>query len=224
LRRLREEQDRWQLLNHELAHRIKNTLAIVQAVASQTLREQPEALGKLNDRIVALVATNDLLINSEWRGAFLKRILAAEFAPYDPARFRLDGDDFACPSELATLLALIFHELTTNAVKYGALSRPAGRVALSWTRHGDLVEFDWIESGGPPPPDVLRQGFGTTLLAKGLQQFDGKVEMQFAPAGLRCRLSLSMPSAPPPPALDAAVERPPYPDQVSTSVTTTAPS
>jgi signal transduction histidine kinase len=130
LRRLREERDRRQLLNHELAHRIRNTLAIVQSVAGQTLREHPAALGRLSDRIAALAATNDLLVQSDWRGAFLKKILAGEFAPYDPAQFELHGDDFECPGEIATVLALIFHELTTNAAKYGALSTPHGRIAL----------------------------------------------------------------------------------------------
>ncbi len=191
--RLREEQDRRQLLNHELAHRIKNTLAIVQAVAGQTLRDQPAALGKLNNRIAALAATNDLLIKSEWRGAFLREIIAGEFAPYDPARFALSGEDLECPSEIATVLALIFHELTTNAAKYGALSTPHGRVTLSWIKHSDRVKFDWVENGGPPPAASRREGFGATLLRKGLRQFDGAVEMTFAPSGLHCRLSLSLP-------------------------------
>jgi two-component sensor histidine kinase len=193
LRRLREEQDRRQLLNYELAHRIKNTLSIVQSVISQTLRDQPAALGKLNARIAALAVTNDLLIKSEWRGAHLKEILAGEFAPYDAARFALDGEDFECESEIATVLALTFHELTTNAAKYGALSAPRGRVALSWTTNGKRVDFDWIESGGPPPAATRRAGFGTTLLRKGLRQFDGSVQMTFAPSGLRCRLSLALP-------------------------------
>lgn len=193
LRRLREEQERRQLLNYELAHRIKNTLAIVQSVITQTLRDQPAALGKLNARIAALAVTNDLLIKSEWRGAHLKEILAGEFAPYDASRFALDGEDFECQSEIATVLALTFHELTTNAAKYGALSTPRGRIALSWTRDGARVDFDWIESGGPPPAASRREGFGTRLLRKGLQQFDGSVQMTFAPSGLRCRLSLALP-------------------------------
>jgi two-component sensor histidine kinase len=105
----------------------------------------------------------------------------------------LDGADFECPAEVATVLALIFHELTTNAAKYGALSTPSGRVALSWIRSGDRVDFEWRESGGPPPAALQGEGFGTTLLRKGLRQFDGAVDIDFAPEGLHCRLWLSMP-------------------------------
>jgi two-component sensor histidine kinase len=210
LRQLREEQERRQLLNHELVHRIKNTLAIVQTVVSQTLRDQPTALGKLNNRIGALAATNDLLVRSEWRGASLHGILAGEFAPYDPARFALKGEDFACPSEIATVLALIFHELITNAAKYGALSTPHGRVNLSWAKHADRVNFDWIESGGPPPSAARGDGFGSTLLRKGLRQFDGAVEMDFAPSGLHCRLSITLPGPLQEDTIEIAPERPPH--------------
>ena len=191
--RLRDEQDRRQLLTRELAHRIKNTLSIVQSLVDRTLRDEPAALAKLNNRIAALAATNDLLIKSEWRGALFLEILAGEFAPYDPARFSLRGEDFECPCEVATVLALIFHELTTNAVKYGALSAPRGRIVVLWTRHGGRVDFEWIETGGPRPAAPRHKGFGTTLLRKGLSQFDGVVEMRFAPTGLHCRLSLSLP-------------------------------
>jgi two-component sensor histidine kinase len=207
--RLREERDRRQLLNRELAHRIRNMLTIVQSVVGQTLRDQPDALGKLNDRIAALAATNDLLVKSEWRGAFLKKILAGEFAPYDPGHFRLNGDDFECPSEAATVLALIFHELTTNAAKYGALSTPQGRIALTWTKHDDRVEFAWVESGGPRAIAPRREGFGSTLLRKGLQQFDGAVEIRFVPTGLHCQLSLSLPRPREEETVDLEAERPP---------------
>ena len=184
--RLRTEEEQRQLLTHELAHRIRNTLSIVQSLIGQTLRDQPAAFGKLTARIAALATTNDLLIKSEWRGAYLEEILAGEFAPYDPARFCLDGDDFECPSEVATVLALIFHELTTNATKYGALSTPQGTIALAWRSSDGRVEFDWVESGGPQPAASRRQGFGTTLLRKGIRQFGGSVDMQFARGGLRC--------------------------------------
>ncbi len=193
LRRLREEEEQRQLLTHELAHRIRNTLSIVQSLISQTLRDQPAAFTKLSARIAALAATNDLLIKSEWRGARLKEILAGEFAPYDPAHFRLDGEDFPCPSEVATVLALIFHELTTNAAKYGALSTPNGTVMLAWRKYDGRMEFNWVESGGPQSSGSQRQGFGTTLLRKGLRQFDGLVAMEFARGGLHCRFSLSLP-------------------------------
>ena len=210
LSRLRDEQDRRLLLNHELAHRFKNMLAIVQAVAGQTTRDHPVTLGKLNNRIAALAATNDLLIKSEWGGAFVKEILAGEFAPYDPAQFALDGEDFKCPSEVATVLALIFHELTTNAAKYGALSAAGGRIALSWIRHHDRVDFDWIESGGPAPAAARREGFGTTLLRKGLRQFDGVVDTNFALGGLHCRLSLCVPWPGQEATIDIMPERPPH--------------
>jgi two-component sensor histidine kinase len=204
--RLRNEEERRQLLNRELAHRIRNTLAIVETVINRTLRDQPQLCAKLHDRIAALAATNDLLIKDEWRGAALSEILAGEFAPYDAARFKLDGEDFACPSELATVLALIFHELTTNAAKYGALALPRGRVTLCWTKHDERVAFAWSESGGPPPAPSRREGFGSTLLRKGLRQFGGVVEMRFLPSGLNCRFSLAMPRAQPAAPVDQTVE------------------
>ncbi len=207
--RLRDEEARRELLNRELAHRIRNTLAIVESVISRTLRDQPELRTKLHDRIAALAVTNDLLIQAEWRGAGLRQILAGEFAPYDASRFKLGGEDFACPSELATMLALIFHELTTNAVKYGALSTVRGRVTLCWTRHNGRVAFDWTESGGPPPTPSGREGFGTTLLRKGLRQFGGMVEMRFSPGGLNCCFSLAMPDARPAAAVETAIEQAP---------------
>jgi two-component sensor histidine kinase len=219
LQRLREEQDRRQLLNHELAHRIRNTLAIVQSVTGQTLRDHPAALGRLSDRFAALAATNDLLVQSEWRGAFLKKILAGEFAPYDPAQFELHGDDFECPGEIATVLALIFHELTTNAAKYGALSTPHGRTALAWAKHGERVNFDWVESGGPRLIPSGREGFGTTLLRKGLRQFDGAVEIKFAPGGLRCKFSLSLPGPRREQAIDPAAEQLSSPGQRIAKIT-----
>lgn len=204
LRRLREGEEQRQLLTHELAHRIRNTLSIVQSLISQTLRDQPAVFGKLSARIAALAVTNDLLIKSEWRGAYLKEILAGELAPYDPARFRLDGEDFECPSEISTVLALVFHELTTNAAKYGALSTPHGSIALTWRNRDGRVKFDWVESGGPQPAESRGQGFGTTLLRKGLRQFDGSVDMEFARSGLHCRFSLASPRPRPVGSADAA--------------------
>ncbi len=193
LRRIRDEERTRALLNRELAHRIKNMLASVQAVVGQTLRDQePEVIEKVRGRIAALGATNDLLIKSEWHGASLREILEREFAPYGLARFALQGQPVECPSDVAIWLALAVHELTTNAVKYGALSFPNGQVAVSWTYEAGRLGLEWVESGGPEPGPAGREGFGTKLLRSGLRQFHGHLERSFEPAGLRCALSLKL--------------------------------
>jgi two-component sensor histidine kinase len=191
--RLREEEGTRCLLNHELDHRIKNILASVQAIVNGTLREQPDSRDRIGARIAALGATNDLLMRSEWSGASLREILAGEFAPYGLARFALDGEDVECPAGAAISLALIVHELTTNASKYGALSTADGVVEVTWRYQGDRLQLEWVERGGPPPQACTRGGFGTKLLRGSVRQFDGTLDMQFATTGLRLRLSLRLP-------------------------------
>lgn len=193
LARLRDEENARQLLNRELTHRIKNTLASVQAIVNQSLSDLPDVRKKINDRIAALGTTNDMLINSDCQGASLRQILSAELAPYGGSRFRLAGRDVVCPSSLASLLNLVFHELATNAAKHGALSGPEGRIAVSWTAVEGRLHLDWIESGGPRLTPPTRRGFGTKLLRCAAQQFNGSVDMQFEPTGLRCNLSLALP-------------------------------
>lgn len=192
LRRLREEEVTRQLLNHELDHRIKNILASVQAIVHQTLKGQEDARDKLISRIISLATTNDILMKSHWRSASLREILVNEFTPYDLSRFNLEGEDVECPSAVATPLALVIHELTTNASKYGALSRPSGHVGVSW-RNDRSLELEWVESGGPQPKARTRCGFGTKLLESGLKQFNGSVKMNFEPAGLRAEISITLP-------------------------------
>ena len=193
LQRLRSEEATRQLLNLELVHRIRNILAGVQAVVGQALRNQDELLETVSGRLAALGATNDLLVRSEWQSAPLREILAQEFAPYGPARFRLHGDDVECPYAIAVLLALMIHELTTNAVKYGALSLPSGQVDVAWTLVSRRLTLEWVEHGGPKPKAPTREGFGTKLLRSGVQQFQGAVERHFEPGGLWCRISLTIP-------------------------------
>jgi two-component sensor histidine kinase len=194
--RLRAEEATRRLLNHELDHRIKNTLASVQAIVNETLREQPESRARIDARIAALGATNDLLMRSDWAGAALREILTREFAPYGLARFTLAGDDIECPARLATSLGLVVHELTTNASKYGALSSADGAIDVAWRRDGDRLELAWTEHGGPPPKPVGRRGFGTKLLQACMRQFDGTIDLDYAPAGLRLRLTLRLPRHP----------------------------
>jgi two-component sensor histidine kinase len=193
LQRLREAEHTRQLFNDELAHRIKNTLSIVQAIISQTLKDQPDVCNKLCSRIIALATTNDLLVKSEWQSASVREIVTNEFAPYGLARFQLLGDNVECPSTLAMFLSLMFHELTTNAVKYGALSKAGGCIRVSWKLIGDRLDIEWIERGGPKPSTQANEGFGTTLLRAGLKQFNGSRDVRFEPAGLRVKFSMIIP-------------------------------
>jgi two-component sensor histidine kinase len=193
LQQLRDERAMRQLLNHELNHRIRNILASALAIINETLREQKEVRETVSARIASLAATNDILVQSGWRGASLREILINEFTPYGLFRFHLVGEDIECPSSIAVLLAMVIHELTTNALKYGALSDDAGRVDLAWLINDRALCLEWVERGGPKPVGLARQGFGTRLLASGLRQFDGSVEMMFNPEGLHARLSIKFP-------------------------------
>jgi two-component sensor histidine kinase len=194
LRRLRDEEASRELLNRELNHRIKNLLASVQAILYQTLRDDKEIRDRTIARVTSLVATNAVLARSNWHSASLQEILVREFSPYGLSRFHIRGEDVACPSEVAILLALAVHELTTNALKYGALSRIGGWVDLGWTKSNQTLCLEWVEHGGPKPSECRRKGFGTTLLQTGMKPFNGSVEMNFDPSGLRVRLSLKLPS------------------------------
>jgi two-component sensor histidine kinase len=196
LQRIRSEEATRRLLNLELVHRIKNILAGVQSIVCQSLRDQDGLLETISARLAALGATNDLLVKSEWRGASLRDILVCEFAPYDLSRFELRGEDVDCPNAIAILLALIVHELTTNAIKYGALSNASGRIDIAWSIVAGRLALEWIESGGPQPTAPTRVGFGSKLLRSGVRQFQGSVDCQFEPTGLRCRFSLTMPQEP----------------------------
>jgi two-component sensor histidine kinase len=193
LQRLRSEQATRQLLNLELVHRIKNILTGVQSIVGQSLRDQGDLLETVSARLAALGATNELLVKSELQSASLREILAREFAPYGLLRFELQGDDIDCPYAIAIVLALIVHELTTNAVKYGALSRSSGRIGVAWSITGDQLVLEWVESGGPQPTAPTRVGFGSKLLQSGVRQFQGSVDSRLEPTGLRCRFSLTMP-------------------------------
>lgn len=195
LQRLRENEAARELHNRELLHRIKNILANVQAIVGQTLTDQTRLRDTLIKRIMALGATNDLLGRSSWRSASLREILLEEFTPYGLAKFHLHGSDLNCPADLAVFLALTVHELTTNAVKYGALSSPDGRIDIAWKYLAGQLTLDWVESGGPAPTKPTRKGFGTTLLRFGAQQFHGAVDYRLDQTGLRCRLSLLLPNS-----------------------------
>jgi PAS domain S-box-containing protein len=190
------------LLLDELNHRVKNTLATVQAIASQTLRSNPDPAAfraAFEARLQALSATHSLLTGSGWRSAALKDLLLNELRPYDPRRYRLDGPPLPLVAGQALSLGLVFHELATNAAKYGALAGAAGEVAVCWRVDGPpearRLHLDWIERGGPPVAAPKRRGFGSRLIESSLRSLDGKATADYAPEGLRCSLDLPLDEA-----------------------------
>ncbi|WP_333587016.1 HWE histidine kinase domain-containing protein [Phenylobacterium sp.] len=196
--RVQAEQQQ-KLLLDELNHRVKNTLATVQAIAAQTLRTQPEPAAfkaAFEARLLALSATHDLLTQSVWRGAQLTDVLNQELSPHGTDRYRISGPRVELAPGEALTLGLVFHELATNAAKYGALST-TGCVRVNWrleTREGvPRLELVWTEEGGPVVAQPSRQGFGSRLIERTLQgDIGGSAELTFAPAGLVCRLSVPL--------------------------------
>jgi two-component sensor histidine kinase len=184
-----------ELLMGEVRHRAKNTLNLVEAIARQTATGSPETfITRFNDRIRALASYQDLMVRSEWNGVELDELVRVQLAHLSDeigskiitqgvARQRLNA-------AAAQVIGLALNELATNAVKYGALSTAAGRVELRWEVSGGNLDITWTERDGPPvkPPD--RQGFGTTIISELPKvTIDGEVELDFAPSGVRWRLT-----------------------------------
>jgi two-component sensor histidine kinase len=199
------------MLLHELNHRVKNTLATVQGIAAQTLRTdtEPEAArGAFLARLLALAKTHDLLTATAWSGSGVREVVLAELAPFrDEARLgrvALDGPEVGLTPNATVALGMAIHELVTNAVKYGALSVPGGRVAVAWSvrapgRAGDgagprrRLNLTWSEAGGPPVTPPSRRGFGSRLIERGLaRELGGTARIEFAPEGVRCVMDLSL--------------------------------
>jgi PAS domain S-box-containing protein len=198
----RSEAERRALLVNEMAHRMKNVLATVQAIASQTLRHAgvpAAALDTLVRRLIALAGSHDLLTHGGWEGACLADIAQRALSAYGgEGRVKVAGPPVRLAADAVEVVSLALHELATNAAKHGALSVPDGRVVMSWilrrTAQGSrLVEIDWRERGGPPVAPPRRQGFGTRLLERGLaQKLGGTVKLDFKPAGLECCICLPL--------------------------------
>jgi PAS domain S-box-containing protein len=190
--------ERQALLLHELNHRVKNTLATVQSVASLTRRSaentDPAAWNAFMDRLHGLAKTHDLLTTTHWQGALLEDVLKNELDPYQDAmrqRIRLKGPRINLQPSAVLALGLAIHEMATNAIKYGSLSVPDGRVHVMWAVTSGSAPpsllVEWVESGGPPVKKPERQGFGMKLIQRGLaQQLGGEIKLDFAPAGIRC--------------------------------------
>jgi len=195
----RQAEERRRLLTAELDHRVKNTLATVQALASLTLRgsESPDTFRKTFEaRLQAMARGHDLLARGGWEGASLREIVREMLAPYadaDGERVLASGPTVRLVPAAATTLTMVLHELATNAAKHGALSTATGRVALDWRSDGGAVELRWAESAGPPVQAPTRRGFGSTLIEQGIASgLGGEARFDFVPAGLVCTMRLPL--------------------------------
>ncbi len=199
---LKEAEQRQRLLFDELNHRVKNTLAIVQSLAQQTLRtrsDPKEFARAFEDRLGSLARAHNLLTREQWTGASLGDIVDAAMAPFADGGRVIDiaGDPVVIPAGATITLSLMLHELAANSAKYGALAAADGRLSIGWRLGNDPVAADidlvWQESGGAPVMAPASTGFGSRLLKASARQLDARLEMDFAPTGLRCYLQFTVP-------------------------------
>ena len=198
---LKQAEERRLLLLNELNHRVRNTLATVQSVAEQTLRSagvRAETRETLVDRLMALSRAHDVLVDQNWAGADLGVLVHEATKAYErnPSPFTFDGPLVKLHPSQAVTLSLVLHELATNAVKHGALSTPAGQVQISWNLSLDrtgtrTLTLLWREEGGPPVALPTRTGFGSRLIRNALGG-QGRTQIEYAPEGLRCSLTLAL--------------------------------
>ncbi|MDB5422919.1 MAG: PAS-family sensor histidine kinase [Phenylobacterium sp.] len=195
---VRAAEERQQLLINELNHRVKNTLATVQSIAHQTLRDGAVtrvARAQFTERLLALSNAHNVLTRANWEGAELAHVAAEAVRPYDEAvtpRIHMEGPVVRLTPSAALALSMAFHELATNATKYGALSTPAGRVALGWSVRPDgrAVEIVWREAGGPAVATPTGKGFGSRLLGQGLAAELGQpAALTYDRKGLVCAIT-----------------------------------
>ena len=191
------------LLLGELDHRVKNILAVVSAVVSQTAKDgsTPEAFAaEVQGRIQAIAQAHGLLTQAGQGEIALRTLVATELAPYGgrgAGSISVEGDDVALTPRAGMALALAVHELASNAAKYGALSTPSGRLAVTWTTAGGAgsrtLALLWAETGGPAVRPPSRRGFGTTLIERALSSdLDAEVSREFLPSGLQCAIRIPL--------------------------------
>ena len=198
-RKLWEKRQR--LLLSELAHRVKNTLAVVQAIAHQTLRYSPSGpdfIERFDGRLTALSRAHNLLVESDWTTADLGALARSQLEAYTashPNRITIAGEPVALSAELATPFGLVLHELATNAAKHGSLSNANGTVHLEWKlEHRNqkrVLVVTWKEEKGPPVPASAGHGLGTSLIDEGIP--GSNVRREFSPEGLVCTIELTLP-------------------------------
>ena len=198
----RRNEERRQLLVNELNHRVKNTLATVQSLAAQTFRGETHTplFRQFESRLVALSRAHDVLTREDWEGVYLRDLIAETIAPiciHPEQRFRISGPSLRLRPKLALSLSMAFHELCTNAAKYGALANETGRIEIGWEVHEAdperCLHLRWQETGGPKVEAPRQKGFGSRLLERALhREFDAQVTLSFAASGLVCEIHVPL--------------------------------
>ena len=183
------------LILHELVHRTKNILTLVQAMMRQLARQETsmeEFQKAISTRLQGLGKSIEALASEQWVGVPLKRLVEIQLDVFAEAadRVELQGQDFTLRAEAVQNLGLVLHELATNSIKYGALSVPEGRICVSWTQDDpsdptSLLHLSWQEMGGPPAREPVQTGFGTTIVKRhAAAAFGGQVDIQYRETGL----------------------------------------
>jgi two-component sensor histidine kinase len=190
--RLATEESFRKRLVAELAHRLRNKLATIQAIVGYELRGNRQSRDAIFSRLTALSATDELIIATQGRGADLSEIIETEMRPYHALRVTAEGPKLFLEPKRALTMALVLHELATNASKYGSLSGISGKVAIHWSVAANQLALEWRESGGPIVVKPERLGFGSRLVTGILASFAGKIDAQFEAAGLVCHVSIGL--------------------------------
>lgn len=190
---LKSAEQHRELLINELNHRVKNTLTMVQSIAAQTFRGTDAGVrADFEQRLLMLSNVHNLLTEESWDGAELHAVIRSSLRPHmvdGRNRVTFGGPDFRLRPKSAVALSMALHELGTNALKYGALSTEAGRVALRWTTDDGRFRLRWEESGGPAVTQPRRTGFGSRMIERGLSaEFEGEVKIDYRPAGVVCTI------------------------------------
>jgi two-component sensor histidine kinase len=207
LRQLNEEEHYRQVVVDELGHRVKNKLATIYAILRHELRGHKDIWESVSGRLRALSVADDFLVRSDGKGVDFRQILEMELEPYGSARISLHGEPVLLFAKLPNVLALVFHELATNAAKYGALSVVGGHVIISWRASGDQIAVEWQEIGGPVVTAPVKRSFGSNLIERSLYGFAGSAKIEFAPGGVVCRIQFPKPKPPDAPTASAPPER-----------------
>ncbi len=190
------------MLIDELNHRVKNTLATVQSIVTQAVRNSKDPLivrESIETRIAALSRSHDLLARDKWEGAGLRDLVDEALAPFRVAdgraeRFTVEGENIRLSPKATLALGIAFNELATNAVKYGAFSNEAGKISVTWkivSKDNRWLCLQWRETGGPAVKPPSRKGFGSRVIERGLaHELNGRVEVDYAPTGLVCTIEV----------------------------------